>query len=169
MKHRITKRQYNSHNCFVCGLGNTAGLKARFYETENGELIGIATPVPHHQSYPGRVHGGISSALLDEVIGRAISVGKDENIWGVTLELSLRYRKPVPYGEEIKVIGRVTDDMGRMFTGTAELVLPDGQVAVSAEGRYLKQSAGKISGDDVYEESEMANSDGEAMPDEIDL
>lgn len=168
MKHKIIKRQYISRNCFVCGIENEAGLKAKFYETASGEVIGIVTPLSHHQSYPGRVHGGVSSALLDEVIGRAVSVGQNENIWGVTLELNLKYRKPVQYDQEIKVIGRVTNDMGRMFTGTAEIILPDGQTAVSAEGRYLKQSAEKISGDDC-EDSEMASIDNEPVPEYIEI
>lgn len=168
MKHKIIKRQYISRNCFVCGIYNNAGLQAKFYETDKGEVIGVVSLASHHQSYPGRVHGGISSALLDEIIGRAISIGKDENIWGVTLDLSLKYRKPVPYDEEIKVIGRVTNDMGRMYIGTAEIVLADGQTAVSAEGRYLKQSAEKISGEGFDEDSELAFTD-ETVPEEIEI
>jgi hypothetical protein len=53
MRHKITKKQYNSKLCFVCGLRNGSGLKASFYETEQGELIAIFTPGVEHQSYPG--------------------------------------------------------------------------------------------------------------------
>ncbi|MCC8034996.1 MAG: PaaI family thioesterase, partial [Rikenellaceae bacterium] len=144
MEHKITARQYNSRMCFVCGTENSSGLGARFFETEGGELICVCTPCEHHQSYPGRLHGGIASALLDEVIGRVISVGKPQTVWGVTLELSLKYLKPVPYGQQIKVVGRVDEDLGRMFTGSAEIVLPDGTVAVSATGRYLNPASDKI-------------------------
>ncbi|MCD8071682.1 MAG: PaaI family thioesterase [Alistipes sp.] len=160
MEHKITAKQYNSRMCFVCGLENGHGLGGRFFETEKGELICLCTPCEHHQSYPGRLHGGVSSALLDEVIGRVISVGKRETVWGVTLELTLKYRKPVPYGQQIQVVGRLDKDLGRMYTGSAEIVLPDGTVAVSASGRYLKQAPDKIS------EPGTVDSDWEVTTDE---
>ena len=39
-----------------------------------------------HQSYPGRLHGGISSTILDETIGRAILLLQPD-VWGVTVEI----------------------------------------------------------------------------------
>lgn len=168
MKHEITGLQYNSRMCFVCGVENSHGLNSRFYETGRGEVICRCTPCEHHQSYPGRLHGGVSSSLLDETIGRAISVGRDDTIWGVTLELTLRYRKPVPYGCEITVVGRVDEDLGRMFTGSGEIILPDGTVAVTAKGKYLKQPAGKIS-DEASEQDELIFLTGEDIPGTIDI
>ncbi|HKL26519.1 MAG TPA: hypothetical protein VJ910_09875, partial [Desulfuromonadales bacterium] len=41
-------------------------------------------------------------------------------------------------------IGRITVDSGRIFEGTGEIYLPDGQVAVSAEGRYLRRRLDQI-------------------------
>lgn len=152
--------------CFVCGVENRHGLHSRFYETDRGEVICRCTPCEHHQSYPGRLHGGVSSSLLDETIGRAISVGRDSTVWGVTLELTVRYRKPVPYGCEITVIGRVDEDLGRMFNGSGEIILPDGTIAVTATGRYLKQPAGKISGEGA-EQNELRYSTEEDIPDTI--
>jgi acyl-CoA thioesterase FadM len=35
---------------------------------------------------------------------------KDENIWGVTVELTLKYKKPVPLNEELRVVGRIIKD-----------------------------------------------------------
>ena len=64
-------------------------------------LVAIFTPEDIHQSYPGRLHGGIASTILDEAIGRAILM-KDDNIWGVTLELNVKFKKPVPYDENCK-------------------------------------------------------------------
>jgi len=50
----------------VCGVENASSLKARFYELDDGELLGVFAPLEEHQSYPGRLHGGISAAVLDE-------------------------------------------------------------------------------------------------------
>ena len=143
MKYNVVKKQENSRKCVVCGLKNEFGLKASFYELENGELVAIFTPLEEHQSYPGRLHGGVAGAVLDETIGRAIMI-KQNNIWGVTVELSLKYRKPVPLNEELRVVGRITRDSSRLFEGTGEILLKNGDVAVSAFGKYIKMPIEKI-------------------------
>jgi uncharacterized protein (TIGR00369 family) len=142
-KQRIIKKQYNSKRCLVCGLGNDFGLKAAFYELDSGELLAIFTPRDEHQSYPGRLHGGISSTILDETIGRAIMINHPGQ-FGVTVEISLRFKKPVPTDRELRVVARITRDTSRFFEGTGELLLPDGTVAVEGRGRYLKMALDKI-------------------------
>lgn len=83
-----------------------------------------------HLSYPGRLHGGISFAILDETIGRAVTIAHP-GTWGVTAELTLRYRKPLPVEGEIRAVGRITRDTHRLFEGTGEILLDDGSVAPS--------------------------------------
>ncbi|HJV36635.1 PaaI family thioesterase [Geomonas sp.] len=144
MKHKVTKKQYNSKLCFVCGLKNGSGLQASFYETERGELVASFLPGVEHQSYPGRLHGGIASAILDETIGRAVMVGKSEEVWGITVELNMSYKKPVPLGVRLRVVGRITSQNNRFFEGSGEILLPDGTVAVSARGKYLKAPLERI-------------------------
>jgi uncharacterized protein (TIGR00369 family) len=129
----------------VCGIENKFGLKARFYQTIDKEAIAIFSAGQEHQSYPGIAHGGISAAVLDEVIGRAIMAYYDQNTFGVTIDLQLRYHKPVPLDVELKAIGRITKDRGRIFEGNGELLLPNGEVAVSATGKYMKRTLDQIS------------------------
>jgi len=147
----IRKKHQNSKMCFVCGLKNNFGLKAAFYELENDELAAIFTPDERHQGYPGRLHGGIASAILDETIGRAIMVFND-NIWGVTVDLNVKFRKPVPLNEELTIISRITSESKRFFTGTGELVLQNGNIAVTASGKYLKLPLDKIADFDEDEQ-----------------
>ncbi|MFO7943004.1 MAG: PaaI family thioesterase [Anaerolineales bacterium] len=143
MRYRVTSKQENSNMCFVCGLKNPFGLQASFYELENRELLGIFRPSKEHQGYPGRLHGGIASTILDETIGRAIMIEHDQ-IWGVTLEINLRYRKPVPIGKEIHVLGRIEKDTHRGFQGSGEILLENGKTAVEARGKYLKMPFDQI-------------------------
>ena len=138
--------------CFVCGEKNDFGLHARFYETDDNQLIAIINPTEEHQGYPGRMHGGIATTILDETIARSICSGKEEQLWGVTLELKTRFRKPVPLGQEIKVVGRVTAEGTRTFEGTGEIILPDGEIAVSAEGKYIKLPIDKIAGGEFLDD-----------------
>jgi acyl-coenzyme A thioesterase PaaI-like protein len=147
VKHRVLKKQHISKMCFVCGEKNDFGLHAKFYETDANELVALINPSEQHQGYPGRMHGGIAATILDETIARSICNGKDEQIWGVTLELKTKYRKPIPLGQELKIVGRVTSEGNRSFEGTGEIILPNGEVAVSAEGKYMKVKIDRITND----------------------
>ena len=152
MRYRVRAKQENSKMCLVCGLKNPFGLHSSFYELENDELLAIFKPMKEHQSYPGRLHGGIATAVLDETIGRAIMI-KNRDIWGVTIEFDTRYRKPVPLMEEIRVIGRITNEAPRYFEGTGEILLSDGTVAIEGRGKFIKLPLEKIADFD-YDEQE---------------
>jgi uncharacterized protein (TIGR00369 family) len=144
MRYKVIRKQPNSKMCLVCGLQNEFGLYTSFYELENGELLAIFKPREEHQSYPGRLHGGIISTILDETIGRAIMVNHAHKYWGVTVEISIRFRKPVPLDQELRVIGRITRDSKRVFEGTGEILLSDGSIAAEAKGTYMKLPLDKI-------------------------
>jgi len=144
MKQKVLKKQHISKMCFVCGKMNDFGLHANFYETDTNELVALIKPSDQHQGYPGRMHGGIAATILDETIARSICNGKNEQIWSVTLELKTRFRKPIPLGQELKIVARITSEGNRSFEGTGEIVLPNGEIAVSAEGKYMKLNIEKI-------------------------
>lgn len=160
MTFKVTGQQHISKNCLVCGIENPFGLKTKFYELENKEIVAYFTPHTYLQSYPGILHGGISATILDETIGRAIMTHCGQESFGVTIELNVKYKKPVPLDVELKVVGRIVSYKGRIFEGTGELILPDGSVAVSATGRYMKRNVHQIVGDDFLED-EWFPSDGE--------
>ncbi len=167
MQHRVNAKQNNSKMCLVCGLKNPFGLHASFYELDNGELLAVLVPREEHQSYPGRLHGGMITAILDETIGRAMTI-KDENTWGVTMELTTRYRKPVPLNEEIRVIGRIEKDTHRYFEGTGAIILKDGSVAAEAHGKYMKLALEDIADFD-YEEQEWKVVPSEDDPEQVEI
>jgi acyl-coenzyme A thioesterase PaaI-like protein len=152
MRYQITRKQPNAKLCLVCGLKNPYGLKTFFYELENDELMAVCRPLEEHQSYPNLLHGGITTAILDETIGRAILIKHNGEIWGVTLEFRTRYKKPIPLNGELRVIGRITKEGKRVFEGTGELLLPDGSVAAEGHGKYIKQPLDKIADFDFEEQ-----------------
>lgn len=145
-------KQPNSYHCFICGVKNVAGVQVAFYETSNGEgraeVLARFTAREIHQGYPGRMHGGVATGILDETIGRAINIGVGEDapqFWGVTADISLRFHQPVPLDVELTARGRITKENRRLFEGSGELYLPDGTVAVSATGKYFKMTLETIS------------------------
>ncbi len=168
MRYAVVRKQPNSEMCIVCGLKNPYGLGASFYETDSGEVIAVFKPREAHQSYPGRLHGGIATAVIDETIGRAIRTGRDEETWSVTVELKTRFKKPIPLDSELRVIGRVTHDGSRFFEGTAELILANGDVAVTGQGKYLKLRLDQI-GEFDHEEDKWRVAPRPDDPRAIDL
>jgi len=61
----IVEKQPNSRMCFLCGIENPISLHLHFYTDGEGRCIARFRPKPEHQGYPGHLHGGIISALLD--------------------------------------------------------------------------------------------------------
>ena len=154
MKCKVNRKQHVSKDCFVCGVENKDSLKTKFYELENGELMSLSTPSSVHQSYPDRMHGGVISAILDEIIGRAIMI-EEPDAWGVTVELNIKYKKPVPLDKPVKAVGRITRNTRLIFEGTGEIILEDGTVAAIGYAKYVKMSLDKMAEETGGEDSMM--------------
>ena len=148
---KVLKKQTNSKMCIICGMENQSGLKAPFYEMEDNSVVSIFEYKEFHQSYPGRTHGGLISCMLDEIIGRAIWI-HEPNMWGVTMVLTVKFRKPVPYGTLLKAVGKITNIKSRTFEGVGELYDMDGNLLASAEATYFKLPLEKIAADNSSHE-----------------
>lgn len=133
---KVISKQTNSKMCIICGVENRLGLKGDFYNMEDGSVGATFTFRPEHQSYPERVHGGMISALLDELAGRALWV-TDPQLMGVTTTMTVKFRKPVPY--ETKLIGRgyITKRSGRLFSAKAQIFDQNKNVLAEIEGNYI--------------------------------
>lgn len=131
-------KQPNSRMCFICGMKNIAGVHVSFYEQEDGTVLARFSGQEIHQGYPGRFHGGVLAGILDEALGRTIHTAYGDNVMGVTVELTTRYRKPVPLGVELTAVARLVTDRLRAYESTGEIVLPDGTIAVEAHGKFVK-------------------------------
>ncbi len=117
-------------HCFICGKDNPVGLQASFLiDPEKRRAETTVRIAEHFQGWQGITHGGIISALLDEICAQAC-MGTGLQV--VTSEIKLRYRAPVPTGSTIRVIGEVTGERKRLLDvkGWAEL---DGALVAEAE------------------------------------
>ncbi len=108
-------KQPNSRMCFVCGIENPIGLHLHIYETEPGVVESTYIAPEHFQGYPGVLHGGIVAAILDEISGR-VHMGSDPMSprFMFTGKLEVRYRKNVPVGRALKVIGKAGKNRSKM-------------------------------------------------------
>lgn len=126
-------KQPNSRMCFVCGIHNPIGLHLAFYTQDDGSVMARFTPREEHQGYPGHLHGGLASALLDEVLGRVLI-----DSWAVTGRLEIRFRQPVPLDQELTVVGWLAHSRSRAYEAQGEIRLAEGSVLVEASGLYIR-------------------------------
>ncbi|MEE2033021.1 PaaI family thioesterase [Rhodococcus chondri] len=85
------------------GQGNPIAPPLVFTTTETGVratcTVGLAYEGP-----PMFCHGGVSAMLLDQVLGQTVAAA---NHAGVTVDLTVKYRRPVPLQVPLVLTGRV--------------------------------------------------------------
>jgi uncharacterized protein (TIGR00369 family) len=142
------QKQPNSKSCFVCGVENLSGLHLKFYNTAPGEVTAEIVVPEQFQGYPGIVHGGVVAAMLDETAGRAHMRG-DPPRWMVTAQLNVRYRKPVPVGQPLRIVGHAGELKGRVGKAHGEIYGPDGTLLAEAEMVVVDMPDHLLAGADI--------------------
>ena len=125
-------KQPNSRHCFVCGLENPVGLQLKIYQTEPGVIETLFTAPDHFQGYPGVLHGGIVATILDEISGRAHMGDPSEPRFMFTGKLEVLYRKNVPIGKPLRIVGKAIKSKGRVAEGWAGIYGEDGTLLAEA-------------------------------------
>ncbi len=121
--------------CFVCGRENPAGLKMEFYELEPG-VVESKLKVPHdYGGYPGVVHGGVITAMLDECSGRAAQTGPNDFMF--TSEIKVRFRKNVPTDEIIVVTGTFLRRRNQVAFAHGEIRNESGDLLAESDGVFV--------------------------------
>ena len=121
-----TRKEYDL--CFGCGEMNPIGLKLKF-EWDGRTARALFTPGRNHQGWSGFVHGGITSCVLDEAMGRTAMFAGYNN---VTAKMQVRFRKMVPIEKTYTVICTITRCTARLIETEARLQDSDGQVLAEA-------------------------------------
>ena len=120
--------------CFVCGDKNEIGLQARFFWDGDKAVCDIAA-TELYAGYKNIFHGGILSALLDEIMIKALLA---QDLFVVTAEMTVRYRLPVYSGDRLHLEGRQTGGKGAVFFTEGTAVNQDGVVVATATGKYVR-------------------------------
>ncbi|HEX9912791.1 MAG TPA: PaaI family thioesterase [candidate division Zixibacteria bacterium] len=121
-------------NCFVCGDRNESGLKVDFFYDQGiskAEFIADG----RLQGYKNILHGGIISALLDEVMIKAIIA---EDLLVVTAEIEVKFLKPVKIGEKLFLEGKVVKEKGKIFKTEGVVRNLSGETVTTGKGKYFK-------------------------------
>ncbi|WP_457557321.1 PaaI family thioesterase [Candidatus Harpocratesius sp.] len=105
------------HYCFGCSSSNPIGLHLQFFSPPLGEDEGNFREKKFsvyskfkvkydYCGFPRFSHGGILATLLDEVMAHAVYRGYGK--YGVTKEMTIKYRKPVLIDQIIYIKGEVS-------------------------------------------------------------
>jgi acyl-coenzyme A thioesterase PaaI-like protein len=127
----VFRRVYNP----VSGVGSALAPPVRIRRVEDG-VVGEALLGPAYEGPPGYVHGGMSSLLMDQLLGSAaIAAG----LWGMTVRLEVDYRRPVPLSTPLAMRAQVTEAAGRkcVVTGTIATAAAPDRTLVEARGVFV--------------------------------
>jgi uncharacterized protein (TIGR00369 family) len=89
------------------------------------------------------VHGGITASLLDEVVG--VAAGQRSGGKCATVELTVRYLRPLLVGVPVLAEGWAVRRQGRFVFGAGQITDPEGRVLATARGRFLPLDEGQVS------------------------
>lgn len=121
-------------NCFACGKDNPIGLHLEV-ESRDGVARVEFTPTSWYEGYSGYIHGGIISALLDEVM---VWAAKSLGIKAVTAEIAVRFKKPVLIDKLITIEGKITDKNKKLLYGEACIYNEENKVLATATGKLVQ-------------------------------
>ncbi|MCS7225291.1 MAG: PaaI family thioesterase [Armatimonadetes bacterium] len=120
--------------CFVCGDKRRGSLGLRF-RREDEKVVSQFVLLEKHMGYPGIVHGGILAAILDEAMAWAVFV-KDGH-FAVSAEIKVRYTKPLPPGQPVRVLAYVVNQRRNIYEVAGEISDDSGVVYARAWGRSI--------------------------------
>lgn len=126
----------------VCGRSSPWGLDPVIRRVGD-EIHATVTLRSAHEGAPGRSHGGVVSALFDDVFGFVLSIERTPAFTG---ELTLRYVAGTPL--HVPLVCKVWLDRieGRKLFMDGELVMPDGAVCVRARATFIAIDTSKVPG-----------------------
>ena len=122
------------NRCFVCGQDNPHGLRLSFAYPEPGSAETDLVIPERFSGWERLTHGGLLATLLDEAMAHAC-ISREGN--AVTVEITVRFLKPVEVGQRVRVRGRVRAVKGRVVETEGEVLNPEGQEVANGQARFL--------------------------------
>jgi uncharacterized protein (TIGR00369 family) len=122
--------------CIACGPYSPIGLQMRFAVAEDASVQSRVSVGAAFQGWRDIVHGGVVAMLLDEAMAYAAGA---RGLLGMTADLKMRFRRPVPVGEELVVRGNVLWQRRNVLGMAASITDAAGRLLASAEGSFVSR------------------------------
>ncbi|MBS1562454.1 MAG: DUF4505 family protein [Bacteroidetes bacterium] len=121
--------------CIGCGAANPHGLALTFEVNDHTQHVRTwIRPDVRLQGSLSTVHGGFVSLLLDETMGKSLSI---HGIKAPTAQLQVNFRRPMLMGRDHVVDAHIVEQHGRKNFVSAEIRAVDDPEHVVAEGKAL--------------------------------
>jgi uncharacterized protein (TIGR00369 family) len=118
------------------GVATLIGME--IVSVEDGRVVFALDPGPEHGNPMGTTHGGILATLLDSAMTCAVQSKLPAGAWPTTLELSVRFLKPIPPGlGRVEATGTTVQVGSRVGTAEGRLTGPDGTLYAAAQTTCL--------------------------------
>ena len=115
-----------TYHCYGCDPNNESGLKMEFFE-EGDDIVCHWHPRIEFESWRNTLHGGIQSALIDEIASWVVF--RKFQTSGVTSRLEVQYKKPVALNQDhITLRARVVRQRRQVIDIEVELFNAEGEL-----------------------------------------
>ncbi len=124
----------DANRCFVCGPGNSIGLKLTF--KMDGEICKTKfCPGLMHCGYDGVTHGGIIFSVLDDVMANWIHL---KGIRAYTAKCDIRYKDSLPIGTDVAVEGHCLKQRNRLIVMAGRMIRADsGDLVAETQASFM--------------------------------
>ena len=121
--------------CIVCGFTNSKGLHLHFDVHQDGSVSAAFDCDRSLEGYPGVLHGGVISTVLDGAMGHCMFARQQT---AVTVEMNTRFRHPVEIGQPATVTAHIKRIAHPLYLLEATII-QNGQVKATAKGKFYDQ------------------------------
>ena len=121
--------------CVVCSSANTKGLHLHFDVADDGSVKADFQCDEAFEGYPGVLHGGVISSILDGAMGNCIFACGQA---AVTVEMTTRFRHPVTTYSQATVSARIIRTSHPLYLLEAEIA-QDGEIKATAKGKFYNR------------------------------
>lgn len=126
-------REREHPGCVACSPGKIPGLGLEFAVCDDGGVQAAFPCARIYQGYPGLLHGGVSSMLLDAAMANCLFA---HDISALTARMILRYQLPVEIDQAATVRAWLREYEPPLYVLEAELE-QNGRVLVRASGKFI--------------------------------
>ncbi len=123
-------------HCFVCGRANPIGLRLSFdLDIAKRTVRTVFDPKREHQGWTGRLHGGILTAVLDEVMVNAAYLS---DMPAVTGDMTVRFRAPLDTQQRLYFEGRITEERAKFLKAAGVCRTAGGAVVAESTALLIR-------------------------------
>jgi uncharacterized protein (TIGR00369 family) len=119
--------------CIACSPNSKSGLRLDFQDAGDGKVRATFDCASTFEGYPGCLHGGIISTILDSAMANCLFA---QGHMAVTAELTVKFRAPVLLDRVAVTEASATRDLFPLFLMEANLV-QDGQTKATATAKFI--------------------------------